>query len=96
MLLSIDEEKVAEVLKSSGIPQYKVSKSEVTEPTVGIKNYASALCAMSGTIYAAPLLVTAETKERLMAARRKIEESGVPLKSAEDLTKEIDEMRGRR
>ena len=31
MLLSIDEEKVAEVLKSSGIPQYKVSKSEVTE-----------------------------------------------------------------
>jgi hypothetical protein len=50
---------------------------------------------MSGTIYAAPLLVTAETKERLIEAHRKIEESGVPLKSAKDLTKEIDEMRGR-
>jgi hypothetical protein len=44
MLLSIDEAKVAEVLKSSSMPQYKVSKSEVMEPTVGIKNYASALC----------------------------------------------------
>jgi hypothetical protein len=96
MLLSIDEAKVAEVLKSSSMPQYKVSKSEVMEPTVGIRNYASAPYAMSGTIYTAPLLVTPETKERLLEARRKIEESGVPLKSARDLTKEIDEMRGRR
>jgi hypothetical protein len=42
------------------------------------------------------LLVTAETSEQFAALRRQIEGSGAPLKSAEELTREIDEMRGRR
>ncbi len=43
--------------------------------------------------YAAPILVTAESKERLMTLRRYIEESGAPLKGEDELTKEIGEMR---
>jgi hypothetical protein len=48
----------------------------------------------TSAVYTAPVLLTAETKERLMSARREIEESGAPLKGETELTKEIDEMRG--
>lgn len=96
MLLTIDETKVAELLLATDKVKYKVSTSDLPEPPVESKNYGPPSCATSGTVYTAPLLVTAETKERLMALRREIEESGVRLKSAEDLTREIDEMRGRR
>jgi hypothetical protein len=95
MLLSINEAKVAELLKSSN-KGYEVFTSDL--PTA-VENYRPgypATSEASGTVYTAPLLVTAETKERLMSARRQIEESSVPLKSAEELTREIDEMRGRR
>jgi hypothetical protein len=96
MLLSIDENKVRELLESSH-GRYAVSTLDV--PTVKIESYQSAYptsYAASGTDYAAPVLVTAETKENLMSARHRIEESGVRLKSADELTREIDEMRGRR
>jgi hypothetical protein len=92
MLLSINEAKVAELLKSSN-KGYEVFTSDL--PTA-VENYRPGYPATSETVYTAPLLVTAETKERLMSARRQIEESSVPLKSAEELTREIDEMRGRR
>lgn len=49
--------------------------------------------AVSGASYAAPVLVTAESRERLVALRRKIEESGSPLRSADELAREIAEMR---
>lgn len=49
--------------------------------------------AVSVASYAAPILVTPESKERLMTLRRYIEESGAPLKGADEITKEIDEMR---
>lgn len=95
MLLSINEAKVAELLKSSN-NGYAVFTSDV--PTV-IENYKPAyptISEASGTVYAPLVLVTAGTKEHLMSVRRQIEESGVPLKSAQELTREIDEMRGRR
>jgi hypothetical protein len=96
MLLSINEDKIKELMESSG-NRYTVFSLEV--PTVKIENYEPAYptsYAASGTIYGAPIVVTAETKEHLMTARRQIENSGVPLKSADELTREIDEMRGRR
>ena len=95
MLLSINESKIAELLKSSDTG-YAVFASDL--PIV-VENYKAAYpttTEVSGVVYASPLLITAETREYLLAARRKIEESGVPLKSAEVLTREIDEMRGRR
>lgn len=94
MLLSIDESKIAELLKSGG-NRYVVSTSDV-QMVENCGPVYPPTSEVSGAVYSAPLLVTAETRERLMSARRQIEESGVPLKSAEELTREIDEMRGRR
>jgi hypothetical protein len=91
MSLSINEAKVAELLKSN--KGYEGFTSDVLP--MAIENCNPAYPATSA-VYTAPVLVTAETRERLLSARRQIEESGVPLKSAEDLTREIDEMRGRR
>ena len=95
MLLSIDETKVAELLNSSN-KGYAVSTSSVP---AAIENSGPAYFTTSGTsgiVYTAPPLVTAETRSRLMSARRRIEESGVRLKHPEDLAQEIGEMRGRR
>jgi len=94
MLLSINETKVAEMLKSSS-GAYAVNSLEVpmtiesTQPQI-------ASMEVSGIVYAAPALMTTEIKERLIEARHEIELSGVPLQSAEDLTKEIDDIRSRR
>ncbi len=94
MLLSINENKVAELLRSSP-PGFAVFT--VGEPIVA-ENYSPIYRATSeafGVVYSPPpLFVTAETREHLVSARRKIEESGVPLKNVDELTKEIDEMRG--
>jgi hypothetical protein len=93
MLLSINESKVAELLKSSN-KGYTVSDVPLV-----IENSTPPYPAtpeVSGTVYTAPVLVTADTKERLLDARRRIEESGVPLKGVEQLAREIDQMRGRR
>ena len=96
MLLSINEAKVAELLQSTDKPYAAVS----IETPVASENYSRPAYPMtnpaSGTVYAAPLLVTEETKERLMSIRRQIEGSGVILKGAAELSREIDEMRGRR
>jgi hypothetical protein len=96
MLLSINEAEIAKLLQSNDKPYATVFTSGV--PTAS-ENYSAAYaptCEVSGTVYAAPLFVTAETKEQFTALRRQIEDSGVPLKGAEELSKEIDEMRGRR
>jgi hypothetical protein len=93
MSLSIDEAKVAELLESSNKGYTVENVPMVVEncnPAYPITSE------VSGTVYTAPVLVTAETRERLMSVRRQIEESGVRLKSAAELTREIDEMRGRR
>ncbi len=93
MLLSINEDKVAELLKSSS-SGYAVFTSDVP---VAIENYMPmypTTSEVSGTVYTAPVLATG-TRERLASVRRKIEESGGPLKSVDELDKEIDEMRGR-
>ncbi len=90
--INVNEDKVAELLKSRSAG-YVVSTSVPV-----VKNcdpvYPST-SGVSGAVYTAPVLVTAETRERFIAVRRQIEESGIPLKSAGELTREIDEMRGR-
>ena len=99
MLLSINEAKVAELLKSSsnGYNGYTVELVQpVIENNMMVEKPNPKYPDVSESVYTAPALVTAETRERLLAARRQIEESGVPLKSAEELLREIDEMRGRR
>jgi len=93
MSFSINESKVEELLKSAN-KNYEVSSAAVVEG-LGSNSYAP-FYAVSGTDYAAPVLVTPETREHLIALRRHIEESGVALKSAAELTAEIDDMRGRR
>jgi hypothetical protein len=93
MSLSINESKIAELLESSS-KGYTVSDVPLV-----IENSSPiypATSEVSGTVYTAPALVTAETRELLIAARRQIEESGIPLKSVSELKKEIDEIRGRR
>src|SRR6266567_1185392 len=63
MLLSISEDKITELLEASG-ERYAVFASDV--PSVKIENYQSAYPTSyeaSGTVYATPVLVTAETKE---------------------------------
>jgi hypothetical protein len=93
MLLSINESKVAELLEEIS-SVYTVSDVPlVVENCTAVYPVSSGV---SGTVYTASGLVTAETKQRFMAARRRIEESGGPLKSVDELTREIDEMRSKR
>ena len=95
MLLSINEAKVAELLKASD-KGYEVFTSDVPISSQNCTPRYPITSETFGVVYAPLLLVTPETRENLMSARREIEESGIPLKSAEELTREIDEMRGRR
>jgi hypothetical protein len=95
MLLSIDEAEVAKLLQSNNKPFATIFTSDVPTASENYSPAYTATCEVSGTVYAAPLLVTPETKAQFTALRRQIEDSGVPLKGSEELTKEIDEMRGR-
>ena len=95
MFLSISESKIAELLRSSE-PGYAVFTSDLPVVSENFTPTYPTTSETSGAVYSAPLLVTAETKEHLMSARRKIEESGVPLKSADEIAKEIGDMRRRR
>jgi hypothetical protein len=99
MLLSINEAKVEEVLKSSAT-EFSGYRVELVQPVITNSSFVPKpnpkYPEVAEAFYTAPVLVTAETKERLTSVRRRIEESGVPLKTAENLSREIDEMRGRR
>ena len=93
MSFVIDEQKVKELTAAIGRGAYRVSTSPLE---ANMENYRS-LYGASGVVgtgfdFSA---VSAETRRRLLAIRRRIEESGEPLKSVEQLTLEIDERRGR-
>jgi hypothetical protein len=91
MLLSISESKIAEELRSSSDSGYAVTSIMVEGPK--ITGNAQPNYAVSGANYAAPILVTEESRAHLMSLRRGIEESGAPLKNAADLSAEIGKMR---
>jgi hypothetical protein len=88
MSFSINESKLEELLKSCS-KTYEVSTSAVG---LAIDNFAPYYMA-SGTTSIAPPVVTEEAREHLLALRRNIEESGISLKSADDLAVEIRERR---
>jgi hypothetical protein len=92
-LLTIDEAKVRESLATSKKPSYVVTVSHlvaVEPPPVPTPS-----SSIGGTMMVAMPRVAAGTREYVMSLRRKIEESGERLKTADELEKEIDEMKGR-
>jgi hypothetical protein len=95
MLLSINEAKVAELLQSNDRPYTAVFTSGVPMASEN-HNPVYPSYEAPGTVYALPVPVTADAREQFTALRKQIEDSGVPLKSAKELTREIDEMRGGR
>lgn len=91
MSLSINEKKVKEMLKEVR-PKITISPMSIgnmetydTMPHFYVSSTASAEMVSALPNY----------RDDLLLLRRKIEESGVTLKSPEELEKELDEMRGR-
>ena len=94
MLFVIDEEKVKEMVESSGTT-YAISSGSEMKPTIentGFYRNVPAFGMTSGGRVAVPM----EAREHLMEIRSRIVSSGEPLKSADELTTEIEEMRGGR
>jgi hypothetical protein len=93
MLLTIDGEKVKKSLAAAGEPSYKVTASHVldVEPT----RVPPPSSSIGGTMMLGASVASSDTREYVLSLRRKIETSGVSLKSTDELSKEIDEMRGR-
>jgi hypothetical protein len=89
MLLTIDKSKVAKLLKASP-PQYIVTTSHVMvadAPDVKIPS-----SAIYGTSFAAPA-VAVDAKTFISSLRRKVVESGMKLKTPDELDREIEEMK---
>jgi len=93
MLFTIDEAKVRESLAHSGEPSYVVTASNLVIPELPALPTPSAT--IGGTMAFGAILVSPEAREDFLSMRRKIETSGIPLKGVDELTVEIDEMRGR-
>lgn len=92
MLLTIDEAKVRESLASIA-PGYATTASNLClEQTRN--DIPAPKTTVAGTTYGI-VSTTVDTREYLSAVRRKIEESGMSLKNVDELSREIDEMRGR-
>ena len=84
MSFAIDANKVEELLASTPLG-YEVSP--ISSVTVTIDNYAPLYPDLAGGTMAIG------TREHLLTLRRRIEESGIPLISADGLDSEIREMR---
>jgi hypothetical protein len=93
MFLTIDEAKIRESLANSAKPTYVVTPSYLVIPEVPILPTPSAT--IGGTMAFGAMLISPEARKDFLSMRRKIESSGVPLKGIDELTLEIDEMRGR-
>ena len=93
MSFVIDENKVEELLRSSE-PTYTVS---VAPGGAAVENHRSCYgyTGIDGTVALSPATVSEEARGYLMSLRRKIEESGKPLQSADALANEIDRTRSR-
>jgi hypothetical protein len=93
MSFVIDETRVAELLRTS-YPKYAVSIAEV-DPTIENHKPFYGYMGTSGTVVVDHAAATREIRGHLMTIRDRIERSGSPLKSADELSGEIDEVRGR-
>jgi hypothetical protein len=94
MSLTIDEAKLRESLATSSKPSYVVTASHLA--IAKIPSAPTPSPSVGGTMMFGTPHAGMDMRDQIMTLRRKIEESGEPLKSAEELTKEIDEMRRRR
>ena len=92
MSLTIDEAKVRESLEATAKPAYIVKALHLT--SVEMPPAPTPSSSIGGTMMFGALRSDPSTRD-FGSLRRKIEESGVALKSAEELGKEIDGMRGR-
>jgi hypothetical protein len=90
--LTIDESRVKECLETSNHPLYVVRALNLDAE---IPRQPIPPSWVGGTTAFGTLRATADDRDHIMLLRRKIEESGAPLKSANELSKEIDEMRGK-
>jgi hypothetical protein len=93
MSFVIDEGKVEELLKSSD-PKYTVSIAPVGPTTENFKPLYGYM-GVSGTVFVDHVVAAKEIRGNLITIRKRIEKSGRPLKSADELSREIDEVRGR-
>lgn len=91
MSLTIDEARIRESLADSGQPSYVVTASNLAAVELPLPPIPSS--AVSGTMMFGDIV--AESRKYFSSVRRRIEESGMQLKTAEELTREIDEMRGK-
>jgi hypothetical protein len=94
MLLTIDEEKIRECMESARKPEYVVTASHVS--SVGRPDAPMPSFEVAGTAISLGSRLERRAKEHIVALRREIEESGVPLKTANELDSDIDEMKGRK
>lgn len=98
MLFAIDERKVEELRKSSE-PRYTVTVAPGGTPVaLTAENYAPSCydsIEISSTITFAPIPSTSDARQHLMEIRKRIEESGEPLKSVNELAAEIEARRSR-
>jgi len=92
MSFVIDEAKVAELLKASD-SKYTVSIATIG-PVVENNTPYYGYMGVSGTVCVDYAAAVKEMRGNLMTIRKRIEKSGRPLQSADELSKEIDEMRG--
>jgi hypothetical protein len=93
MLLTIDAAKVRESLANARKPSYVATASHLV--AVEPPPVPPPLSTVGGTTMFGATRSDKDMRDLVMSVRRRIEESGVPLKSASELDKEIDEMRGR-
>jgi hypothetical protein len=92
MLLAIDEDKVDELLRASG-QRYAISIAGLEPMIENSVPYYQNMSA-SGIVFGERSAMLPKSREHLMEIRSRIVTSGEPLKSADELAREIEEMRG--
>ena len=92
MSLSIDEEKLEELVRTTP-KSYTVTSSNLAPVTLDEPIRTEPV--VSGTTYSAPVRLSPEAREYMLSLRRKIEESGKPLKTVAELDALIEEVKGK-
>jgi hypothetical protein len=90
--ITIDESKIKESLRTASKPEYVVTMSHVMQTEVRGVDQISNLVAGTSVPNDEP---NVNVRSFILGLRRNIEESGMPLKSSEELEKELAEMRER-
>jgi hypothetical protein len=93
MSLVIDEGALCRMLKEKGHDTYKVTASNLGPPESGPPlEFPSGI---SGTVSIELPFMSSETREKLLALRHRIVDSGLHLMTTEELDNEVAERKGR-